>query len=56
MSKCEKCTHLEVCKSVEKMKKFETEIAEKMRLLEYAGFSAKVDCKYYHATEAWGKR
>lgn len=51
MSKCDNCTHKDVCKLEKDMQKFEKEIAEKAKLMEYANFSAKVECKHYRHAE-----
>lgn len=51
MSKCDNCMHKVICIHEKEMKKFEAEIAEKMKLLEYAEFSAKVECKHYRIGE-----
>lgn len=51
MSKCDNCMHKNICKHEKEMKKFEIEIAEKVKLLEYTEFSAKVECKHYRVAE-----
>lgn len=47
MSKCEKCKHKGICKHEENMQKFEKEIREKERLLEYKYFHTEVNCEYF---------
>ena len=47
MSKCERYVHKNICKHEKEMKKFEAEIVEKTKLIEYAEFTAKVECKHY---------
>ena len=51
MGKCDNCMHKSICKLEKEMNKFEAEIAEKVKLLEYAEFSAKVECKHYKMAE-----
>lgn len=51
MSKCDNCTHTAICKHKENMKQFEKEIAEMIKLLEYAEFSAETKCKHYRQAE-----
>lgn len=51
MGKCDNCMHKSICKFEKEMNKFEAEIAEKVKLLEYAEFSAKVECKHYKMAE-----
>ena len=51
MSKCDNCMHKSICEFEKEMNKFEAEIAEKVKLLEYAEFFAKVECKHYKMAE-----
>ena len=50
MSKCDNCTHKNVCKLEKDMQKFEKEIAEKVKLMEYVNFSANIECKHWNDT------
>ena len=45
--KCDNCQHREICKNHDNMKKFESEIREKERLLEYKTFHADIRCDHY---------
>ena len=45
--KCNDCNHNEICKYYENMKKFESEIREKEKLLEYNTFHADIKCDHY---------
>lgn len=56
MSKCERCVHKNICKHEKEMKKFEAEIVEKTKLIEYAEFTAKVECKHYCEEKTFSKQ
>lgn len=47
MAKCDKCKHSGICKNEENMKKYEAEIREKSKLLEYQTFHADIRCDNY---------
>lgn len=54
--KCDNCQHKEVCKNHENMKKFESEIREKERLLEFKTFHADIRCNHYLSENYSGVR
>lgn len=47
MSKCEKCKHKGICKHEENMQKFQKEITEKKKLMEYQTFRVEINCENY---------
>lgn len=47
MAKCDKCKHQGICKHEENMKKYEAEIREKSKLMEYQTFHADIRCDNY---------
>lgn len=49
--KCDNCMHKEICKHLENMKKFESEIREKERLLENKTFHAEIRCENFQKLE-----
>lgn len=52
MIKCDKCQHKGVCKYEENMNKFEKEIREKQKLLEYQMFGCEINCKHFIEIES----
>lgn len=49
--KCDNCQHKEICKYHENMKKFESEIREKERLLENKIFHVDIRCENFFKCE-----
>lgn len=47
---CDTCLHKGICKNEDNMKKFESDIREKQKLLEYQSFEAKIRCLNYAMT------
>ena len=47
MAKCDKCVHKEICRHEENMKKYEVEIKEKSKLMEYQMFDCEIRCKRF---------
>ena len=45
--KCDKCRHKGICKYEDNMKKFDEEIKEKSKLLEYQTFQADIRCEHF---------
>lgn len=44
MAKCNKCAHKNICKHEENMRRYEAEIKEKSKLLEYQTFHSEIRC------------
>lgn len=51
MAKCDKCRHEGICKHEENMKKYETEIREKSKLMEFKTFHADIRCENFLENE-----
>lgn len=46
--KCDKCKHKGICKHEDNMKKYDSEIKEKSKLLEYEIFHAEIRCEHFY--------
>ena len=47
MGNCSKCKHKGVCKYESDMQKFQEEIADKNRILEYQNFKTTIQCNFF---------
>ena len=47
MAKCDKCQHKGICKHEENMKKYEAEVREKSKLMEYQMFGCEIRCNHF---------
>lgn len=46
--KCDRCKHKGICKYEDNMKKYDSEIKEKSKLLEYGIFHAEIICEHFY--------
>lgn len=46
--KCDNCKHKGICKYEDNMKKFDAEIKEKSKLLEYELFHVNITCEHFY--------
>lgn len=49
--KCDSCVHKGICRFEDDMKKFDSEIRDKTKLIEYKSFRVEIGCHHFDKAE-----